>query len=49
MAVSEYEVRAKRTLLVLLSPCTLRLLTHMKSPLYTKLSHLDMSQASLKS
>lgn len=30
-----------QTLLVLLSPCTLRLLAHTKSPLYMKLSHLD--------
>ena len=33
-----------QTLLVLLSPYTLRLLAHMKSPLYVRLSHLDTSQ-----
>lgn len=33
-----------RTLLVFLSPCTLRLLARMKSSYYTRLSHLDMSQ-----
>ena len=31
-------------LLVLVSPCTLHLLHRTKSPLYTKLSHLDMSR-----
>ena len=33
-----------QTLLVLLLPSTLRLLTRMKSPLYTRLSHLDTLQ-----
>ena len=34
-----------QTLLVLVSPSTLRLLARMKSNLYTKLSHLDTSRA----
>jgi transposase len=38
-----------RTLLVLASPCTLRLLARTKSGWYTKLSQLDRSTASLKS
>ena len=34
-----------QTLLALVSPSTLALLRHMNSPLYTRLSHLDMSKA----
>lgn len=36
-----------QTLLVLVSPSTLRLLARMKSPLYAKLSHLDTSKEHL--
>ncbi len=38
-----------QTLLVLVSPCTLTLLHRTRSNWYSKLSHLDMSKASLKS
>lgn len=38
-----------RTLLVLVSPCTLTLLHRMRSSWYSKLSHLDISRASPRS